>query len=63
MEIFYEVLELNTRIRRHKSDIEDILYGDNNKKHQFKTEEEALEKQDELNKKGIKTSLAVAHYS
>lgn len=63
MQTFYEVLELNTRIRRHKSDIEDILYGDNNKKHQFETEEEALEKQDELNKKGIKTSLAVAHYS
>lgn len=63
MEKFYEVLELNTRTRRHKSDIEDILYGEDSKKHQFKTEEEALEKQDELNKKGIKTSLAIAHYS
>lgn len=63
MQTFYEVLELNTRIRRHKSDIEDILYGDDNKKHKFKTKEEAYEKQDELNKKGIRTSLAIAHYS
>lgn len=59
----WEVTELNTRRRRFKNEVNDILYGDNYKKHSFKTKEEAYAKMGELEGRGIKTSIARVVYS
>lgn len=54
----WQLTELNTRHRWHKSEIDDILYGEEYKTHEFKTREEAINKQEQLKKSGIKTNLA-----
>lgn len=59
----WEVTELNTRKRTYRDEIKDILYGDNYKKHSFKTEAEADAKAEELEARGIHTTIARVVYS
>lgn len=59
--IYFQVLELNTRRRTFKDEVEDCLYGDDYKKHKCETLEEAYKLEKELNKKGISTSVAKVH--
>ena len=54
----WQLTELNTRRRLHKSEIEDILYGEEYKNHEFNTKEAALNKQEQLKKSGIRTHLS-----
>lgn len=58
----YEITELNTRKVKFSDDVQDILHGDDYKKHTFKNLEEAKAFEKELNSKGIKTSFASATY-
>lgn len=54
----WQLTELNTRRILHKSEIKDILYGEEYKNHEFKTREAALNRQEQLKKSGIKTHLS-----
>ena len=52
------VTELNTRENTYKNDIMDILYGDDYKRHEYETREEAYECADRLKEQGVKTSIS-----
>lgn len=59
----WQVTELNTTEVKYANEIEEILYGDEFKKHERKTEAEAQIVARHLNKRGIATSIACVYYS